>query len=109
MVGAWVTVHTMMAVLRGKASVRPQRRQGKKSVGRTSWWDEPGATSRPDGSWWVHRSTVRARTGAKRAPEALGDAGLVERTGARDAGDADATIRDPYRDVRTGVIGFEQL
>ena len=47
--------------------------------------------------------------GEARAPRALRDAGLVERTGARDAGDVDATIDDPDRDARTGVIGFEQL
>jgi arginase len=47
--------------------------------------------------------------GEERAPGALRDAGLVERTGARDAGDVDATIDDPDRDARTGVIGFEQL
>jgi arginase family enzyme len=47
--------------------------------------------------------------GEARAPRALRDAGLVERTGARDAGDVDATIDDPDRDGRTGVIGFEQL
>jgi arginase len=33
----------------------------------------------------------------------------VERIGARDAGEVDATIDDPNRDARTGVIGFEQL
>jgi arginase len=47
--------------------------------------------------------------GEARAPRALRDAGLVGRTGARDAGDVDATIDDPDRDARTGVIGFEQL
>ena len=47
--------------------------------------------------------------GEARAPKTLRDAGLVQRTGARDAGDADATIDDPQRDPHTGVIGFEQL
>jgi arginase len=47
--------------------------------------------------------------GEARAPEALRDAGLAERTGARDAGDVDATVDDPNRDARTGVIGFEQI
>jgi arginase len=47
--------------------------------------------------------------GEARAPEALRDAGLVQRTGARDAGDVDATIDDPNRDARTGVIGLEQI
>ena len=47
--------------------------------------------------------------GEARAPKTLRDAGLVQKTGARDAGDADATIDDPQRDPHTGVIGFEQL
>ena len=47
--------------------------------------------------------------GEARAPEALRDAGLAERTGARDAGDVDATVDDPNRDARTGVVGFEQI
>ena len=47
--------------------------------------------------------------GEARAPEALRDAGLAYRTGARDAGDVDATVDDPNRDAATGVIGFEQI
>jgi len=47
--------------------------------------------------------------GEARAPGALRDAGLAQRTGARDAGDVDATVDDPNRDARTGVIGFEQI
>ena len=47
--------------------------------------------------------------GEARAPVALRDAGLAQRTGARDAGDVDATVDDPNRDARTGVIGFEQI
>ena len=47
--------------------------------------------------------------GEARAPEVLRDAGLAQRTGARDAGDVDATVDDPNRDARTGVIGFEQI
>ena len=43
--------------------------------------------------------------GEARAPEALRDAGLVQRTGVRDAGDADAMIDDPQRDAHTGVSG----
>jgi len=39
------------------------------------------------------------------APAALRAAGLVERLGARDAGAADARIRDSMRDPETGVIG----
>jgi len=47
--------------------------------------------------------------GEERAPGALRDAGLAERTGARDAGDADAAVDDPDCDPHTGVIGFEQI
>jgi arginase family enzyme len=47
--------------------------------------------------------------GEARAPGALRDAGLVGRTGARDAGDVDTTVDNPDRDARTGVIGFEQI
>ena len=47
--------------------------------------------------------------GEARAPKALRDAGLAQRTGARDAGDVDATVDVPNRDARTGVIGFEQI
>src|ERR687889_477047 len=47
--------------------------------------------------------------GEARAPGALRDAGLVGKTGARDAGDVDATVDNPDRDARTGVIGFEQI
>ena len=47
--------------------------------------------------------------GEARAPEALRVAGLAGRTGARDAGDVDATVDDPNRDARTGVVGFEQI
>jgi arginase len=47
--------------------------------------------------------------GEARAPGALRDAGLAQMTGARDAGDVDATVDDPNHDARTGVIGFEQI
>src|SRR5918992_1364806 len=47
--------------------------------------------------------------GEARAPGALRNAGLAQRTGARDAGDVDVTVDDPHRDARTGVIGFEQI
>jgi arginase len=43
--------------------------------------------------------------GEEHAPAALRAAGLVERLGARDAGEADARIRDRRRDPETGVIG----
>ena len=45
------------------------------------------------------------RRGEERAPAALRAAGLVERLGARDAGQADARIRDTRRDPDTGVVG----
>ena len=47
--------------------------------------------------------------GEARAPSALRDAGLAQRTGVRDAGDVDAMVDDPNRDECTGVIGFEQI
>jgi arginase len=47
--------------------------------------------------------------GEAHAPSVLRDAGLAQRTGVRDTGDVDATVDDPNRDGRTGVIGFEQI
>jgi arginase len=46
-----------------------------------------------------------AGRGEERAPAALRAAGLVERLGARDAGEADARVRDTRRDPATGVLG----
>jgi arginase len=46
-----------------------------------------------------------AGRGEEHAPAALRAAGLIERLGARDAGVADALIRDRRRDPATGVIG----
>ena len=43
------------------------------------------------------------------APAALRAAGLIERMGARDAGDVAAGLRDRRRDPDTGVIGIEDL
>ena len=43
--------------------------------------------------------------GEEHAPAALRAAGLVERLRARDAGEADARIRDTRRDPDTGVVG----
>jgi arginase len=43
--------------------------------------------------------------GEEHAPAALRAAGLVERLRARDAGEADARIRDKRRDPETGVVG----
>lgn len=45
-----------------------------------------------------------AGRGEERAPSALRAAGLVERLGARDAGEAAARIRDARRDSDTGVV-----
>jgi arginase len=50
-----------------------------------------------------------AGRGEARAPGALRTAGLIERLGARDAGEADARIRDPRRDPETGVIGADDV
>ena len=50
-----------------------------------------------------------AGRGEERAPAALRAAGLVERLGARDAGEADARIRDTRRDPETGVIGAGEV
>jgi arginase len=46
-----------------------------------------------------------ASRGEERAPAALRAAGLLDRLGARDGGEADARIRDARRDPATGVIG----
>ena len=46
-----------------------------------------------------------AGRGEEHAPAALRAAGLIERLGARDAGEAEARIRDTRRDPGTGVIG----
>ena len=47
--------------------------------------------------------------GEEHAPSALRAAGLVERLGARDAGEADARIRDTVRDPATGVIAAAEI
>ena len=47
--------------------------------------------------------------GEEYAPAALRSAGLVERLRARDAGEADARIRDTRRDPDTGVIGAGEV
>jgi arginase len=47
--------------------------------------------------------------GEENAPAALREAGLIERLGARDAGEADARIRDARRDPETGVIGAHDV
>jgi arginase len=50
-----------------------------------------------------------AGRGEERAPAALRAAGLVERLGARDAGEADGRIRDRRRDPDTGVVGAGEV
>ncbi len=50
-----------------------------------------------------------AGRGEEHAPAALRAAGLVERLRARDAGEADARIRDTRRDPDTGVIGAVEV
>jgi arginase len=50
-----------------------------------------------------------AGRGEEHAPAALRAAGLVERLGARDAGEADARIRDTRRDPGTGVVGAVEV
>jgi arginase len=50
-----------------------------------------------------------AGRGEERAPAALRAARLVERLHARDAGEADARIRDTRRDPDTGVIGAVEV
>ena len=53
-------------------------------------------------------SSGRGR-GEERAPATLRAAGLLERLGARDAGEIDARIRDPRREVGTGVVGATEV
>jgi arginase len=47
--------------------------------------------------------------GEERGPAALRAAGLLERLGARDAGHADARIRDRRREPTTGVVGASEI
>jgi arginase len=49
------------------------------------------------------------RRGEEHAPAALRAAGLVERLRARDAGEANARIRDTRRDPATGVVGAVEV
>jgi arginase len=50
-----------------------------------------------------------AGRGEEHAPAALRAAGLVERLCARDAGEADARVRNPRRDPDTGVVGAVEV
>ncbi len=49
------------------------------------------------------------KRGEERAPAALRAAGLVERLQVRDAGEAEARIRDTRRDPVTGVVGAAEV
>jgi arginase family enzyme len=53
-------------------------------------------------------SSGRGR-GEERGPVAIRAAGLLERLGARDAGEAEARIRDPRREPTTGVVGASEV
>ncbi|MDQ3889401.1 MAG: arginase family protein [Actinomycetota bacterium] len=50
-----------------------------------------------------------AGRGEERAPVALRAAGLLERIGGRDAGEADVRIGDSSRDATTGVVGAAEV
>ena len=50
-----------------------------------------------------------AGRGEEHAPAALRAAGLLQRLGARDAGEADARIRDRRREPITGVVGASEV
>src|SRR5512133_2864141 len=50
-----------------------------------------------------------AGRGEEHAPATLRAAGLVERLRARDAGEADARVRDTRRDPHTGVVGAAEV
>jgi arginase len=47
--------------------------------------------------------------GCERLPAALRATGLVERLGARDAGNLQVTVADPRRDPATGIVGFDDV
>lgn len=47
--------------------------------------------------------------GTEQAPQALRGYGLVDRLGARDAGDLDVRIVDPARDGESGIVGWPSL
>jgi arginase len=73
-------------------------------------WDTP--ESRPVAAFAVIDAPIDSSgtgRGEERAPAALRAAGLIERLGARDAGEADARIRDPRREPETGVVGASQV
>src|SRR5918999_1022137 len=109
LVSSRTAVHNMMAASRGNIF-----RSAAKSADKEHW-EVTVAGQTKDGAatrWVLVGAPVDCSgtgRGEARAPRALRDAGLAQRTGARDAGDVDATVDDPNRDARTGVIGFEQI
>ena len=99
--------HNMIVPREARSSVGPRVRR-RKSIGGHRGGTDQGR--RRDGMGLGGRAArlLGHRQGRSTRPEALRDAGLAQRT-ARDAGDVEATVDDPNRDARTGVIGFEQI
>src|SRR5918993_1568895 len=109
LVSSRTAVHNMMAASRGNIF-----RSAAKSADKEHWEvTVAGQTKDGAATRWVlvgaPLDCSGTGRGEARAPRALRDAGLAHRTGAHDAGDVDATVDDPNRDTRTGVIGFEQI
>src|SRR5918997_1621889 len=108
-VGPRAAVHNMIVASRGKID-----RWAATSAEKERWEvTVVGQTKGDAATGWVLVGAPLDCSGTGRgeahAPGALRDAGLARRTGARNAGDVDATVDDPNRDARTGVIGFEQI
>src|SRR5918997_2578026 len=108
-VGPRAAVHNMIVASRGKID-----RWAATSAEKERWEvTVVGQTKGDAATGWVlvgaPLDCSGTGRGEARAPTALRDAGFAQRTGARDAGDVDATVDDPNRDARTGVIGFEQI
>src|ERR671914_701914 len=109
LVSSRTAVHNMMAASRGNI-FRSAAKSSEKEH-----WEVTVAGQTKDGAatrWVLVGAPLDCSgtgRGEARAPGALREAGLAQRTGAHDAGDVDATVDDPNRDARTGVIGFEQI
>lgn len=109
MVDSQAAVHNMVAASRGKI-VRSAATSAEKER-----WEVTvvGQTQGDIATGWVlvgaQLDCSGTGRGEARAPGALRDAGLAQRISARDAGDIDATVDEPNRDARTGVMGFEQI
>ena len=107
--GSRTAVHNMIAASGGKI-IRWAARSAKKVH-----WEVTvaGQTKGEAATGWVLVGAPLECSGTSRgearAPRALRDAGLAQRTGAPDAGDVEATVDHPNRNMRTGVIGFEQI